>query len=425
MSVFDKKTCPFCDQKIGIFDKITLSDGYCCKKCFNRKSPVLNVNPRSISLQFFGNHLKERKQNALLLQKFNPTSTYGGKSIVHYDSIMNAFVITDSYAGVSTTQIRAANPDIYYLSDVKDVYSEIVKRQTEIVYSNSNGDIKSFRPKVYAISYDFFFHIVQNHPFAPRIRINLNGGDSVDNDQETFVNLNNDDIISKITDTVNLGRSYHPYHGKTTNENEVKESKKYLRYESQLQALESLFKQNMGKPSQKPQVASVIQSNFSSQQDLLKNAYAKFAICCYIARADGELSQSEKKELDAMFLGIYNKNKNAGVKNELLKIYNTPQMNMFFVEEYLRNADPKELASYLVLAEEIASIDGDFSTPEKQRVYQIRKYLSDVTGVDYTGIHSINDPIDLLCPGCAAKMDLIKYENLLQCPFCGYTKLLS
>ena len=159
----------------------------------------------------------------------------------------------------------------------------------------------------------------------------------------------------------------------------------------------------------------------------LNELYAKFAISCYIAWADGVLSADEKKNLDAVFLDIYNQFSQASdVKKVLLQIYNTPHMNFVQLEKYLRNTSPEAIASFLAVADEIAESDGDVSEEEKICIYKIRKYLTDRTGQNYMGHHlTPGANFDMKCSGCAANMEIEPHNNRAVCPFCGNIKFLN
>ena len=108
---------------------------------------------------------------------------------------------------------------------------------------------------------------------------------------------------------------------------------------------------------------------------VLRQLYAKFAICYYIALADGVLVNEERAELDRLCLDIYNKFPNPTVQKELLKIYNTPNMNFIVLEKYIQGVDHTVIASFLTLADETAALDGNTTDAEKQSIYKLRKYL--------------------------------------------------
>lgn len=158
----------------------------------------------------------------------------------------------------------------------------------------------------------------------------------------------------------------------------------------------------------------------------LNQLYAKFAICYYIALADGTLGEKEKSALDRLCLDIYNAFPQPAVKSELLKIYNTPDMNFIVLERYIRNVDPAVIASFLSLADETAALDGGVTEKEKECIYKLRKYLTDKTGFDYlTNCMHLDTDVDLQCPGCGSGMKLVPYDNKAVCPYCGHVKYLN
>ncbi len=158
----------------------------------------------------------------------------------------------------------------------------------------------------------------------------------------------------------------------------------------------------------------------------LKQLYAKFAICYYISMADGVLSAEEREELNKLCLDIYNAYPNPGVKEELLRIYNIPDMNFIKLERYIRGVDPAVIASFLTLADEMASADGNATDKEKESIYKLRKYLTDKTGYDYLGNQMYLDTdVNLQCPGCGSSMKIVPYDGKAVCPFCGRFKYLK
>ncbi|SCW53819.1 Tellurite resistance protein TerB [Ruminococcaceae bacterium YRB3002] len=171
----------------------------------------------------------------------------------------------------------------------------------------------------------------------------------------------------------------------------------------------------------------MMQRDTAMRAAMLNELYAKFAICCYIAWADGVITPEEKANLDAVFLDIYNQfSQSPQVKQVLLTIYNTPNLNFVMVERYLRATTPEAIASFLEIADEIAASDGDASDPEKMCIYKLRKYLTDRTGQNFMG-HFLypGANFDVKCPGCAANMVIEHYNNRAVCPYCGNIKYLS
>ena len=79
-----------------------------------------------------------------------------------------------------------ANPDVLAFSDVTGCKLDIDESKTEIEYEDKDGERKSFNPRRYAYSYDFYIVINVNNPYFSEIRFQLNSK-SVDNDEETLL----------------------------------------------------------------------------------------------------------------------------------------------------------------------------------------------------------------------------------------------
>ena len=439
MALFEKKYCPFCNNKIGMFDKVVLSNGYCCKACYGLKSQLLVVNPKKISVEYFSNHLAERSKNAVLLERFNPDLIFGENIKVYIDTKMGAFVISDATENINYGNFKYLNPDIFFFANINTVSPEIAEHTTEIRYYDSRKtndlgayEYKCFNPRVYAFSYDFYVNIVQKHEYANSCRIHLNRRIPVDNGQPTEIDICRTNRFS-LSDYFSFKRPYKAYRGKTTNQDDVKRSEKYVTFDLMLSEVIAAFRQNMENPvppaivdapapapvqAAQPVVQAAPKSPVNTQ---LYESYAKFSIGCFVARADGSLNPHSKEDLDAMFLDIYEKNnKKPAVKQELLKIYNMPNISFIYLEKYLREVDVNRLASYLMVAEEIASADGVFSEKEKMRIQRIRQYIADRSGNDRLSNPMDNiDTSNLRCPGCSALMEVILYNNVAECPFCG------
>jgi len=171
----------------------------------------------------------------------------------------------------------------------------------------------------------------------------------------------------------------------------------------------------------------MIQRQNAIRTTTLNELYAKFAICCYIAWADGSISPDERRNLESVFLDIYNQfSQSQEVKNVLLQIYNTPHFNFVLLERYLRNTSPEAIASFLEIADEIAASDGQSSEEEKKCIYKLRKYLTDRTGQNYMGHFMYpGSNFDLKCSGCSANMVIEHHNNRAVCPYCGNIKYLN
>lgn len=154
----------------------------------------------------------------------------------------------------------------------------------------------------------------------------------------------------------------------------------------------------------------------------INDMLAQYAMCIYIARADGNLTEIERTVLDSTFKDICNRFKHEQVKNELLCINNKSNMDFIALKKYLDSATAESLVSSLSLVEEIANTK-KASDIENQYIYKIRKYLTDRTGKNYlTNTIQTNKDMDPRCPGCAATMEFIPYSHRFECPYCGNVK---
>ena len=182
-----------------------------------------------------------------------------------------------------------------------------------------------------------------------------------------------------------------------------------------------------GAVTNKMQQQSINQARAVEQRRELRDLYAKFAICCYIARADGAVTDGEKRELDLIYNDIAEGYANIPeAKGELSKIYGNYNPDYVFVEGYMNDAHPDMIASFLTLAEAIARADNAMSESEEHCIYSIKKYLTDRTGKNYLrNVVLADTSTDLVCPGCSATMKLDKYNNTLTCPYCGTTRYVE
>ena len=158
------------------------------------------------------------------------------------------------------------------------------------------------------------------------------------------------------------------------------------------------------------------------QQDLL---LAKLAVCYYIANVDGEMSDEERNEIGRLTNQILRGTVDPGerVRSEVQKINRNMGEGFVFAEKYLQPIKNGDLASYLQIAEEIASADADVTDGEKEALNKLRDYISDRTGKDFT--ENNFDESDLICQSCGGHMDISDGGGMLVCPFCGTTRVVN
>lgn len=124
--------------------------------------------------------LDYREANHEKVAAFRITRTLGERTKVLLDEDAGLFMVT------SARNLTDANPDVLSFSDVTGCKLDIDESKTEIEYRDAEGERKSFNPRRYAYSYDFYIVINVNNPYFNEIRFQLNS-ESVDNDAETLL----------------------------------------------------------------------------------------------------------------------------------------------------------------------------------------------------------------------------------------------
>lgn len=218
-NIFDAKFCSFCGAQIPFMGNIKILDGNCCKQCASRLSPFFTKLKMS-SVEQINHQLYYRNENYKKLQVFRTTKMMGENTKVLIDEEKMQFLVqlTSGYSNVQ--------PDVIDFSSIMDCSIDIVESREEIKYKDSNGEVKSFNPKSYACSYDFFINIYVNIPYIEVICFKLNGK-KVDNDAETLIEFEGG-FLGKIADSLFSNRSNG---NKTTNADEVRSSTEYLKYD--------------------------------------------------------------------------------------------------------------------------------------------------------------------------------------------------
>ena len=124
--------------------------------------------------------LAYREANQEKVAAFRTTRTLGERTKVLLDEDAGLFMVT------SARNWEEANPDVLSFSDVTGCKLDIDESKTEIEYKDKDGERKSFNPRRYAYSYDFYIVINVNNPYFSEIRFQLNSS-AVDNDEETLL----------------------------------------------------------------------------------------------------------------------------------------------------------------------------------------------------------------------------------------------
>ena len=177
--LFDKKECSICGGEIGLLGNRKLEDGNMCKSCAAKLSPWFS-DRRQSTVDEIKEQLDYREANREKVASFRITRTLGERTKVLLDEDAGLFMVT------AAKNLEEANPDVLSFSDVTGCKLDIDESRTEIEYEDKDGERKSFNPRRYAYSYDFYIVINVNNPYFNEIRFQLNS-ESVDNGEETLL----------------------------------------------------------------------------------------------------------------------------------------------------------------------------------------------------------------------------------------------
>ena len=177
--LFDKKECSICGGEIGLLGNRKLEDGNMCKSCAARLSPWFS-DRRQSTVDEIKAQLDYREANQEKVASVRITRTLGERTKVLLDEDAGLFMVT------AAKNLEEVNPDVLSFSDVTGCKLDIDESRTEIEYEDKDGERKSFNPRRYAYSYDFYIVINVNNPYFNEIRFQLNS-ESVDNGEETLL----------------------------------------------------------------------------------------------------------------------------------------------------------------------------------------------------------------------------------------------
>lgn len=177
--LFEKKECSICGGEIGLLGNRKLEDGNMCKSCAAKLSPWFS-DRRQSTVDEIKAQLDYREANREKVASFRITRTLGERTKVLLDEDAGLFMVT------AAKNLEEANPDVLSFSDVTGCKLDIDESRTEIEYEDKDGERKSFNPRRYAYSYDFYIVINVNNPYFNEIRFQLNS-ESVDNGEETLL----------------------------------------------------------------------------------------------------------------------------------------------------------------------------------------------------------------------------------------------
>lgn len=215
--LFEKKECSICGGEIGLLGNRKLEDGNMCKDCAARLSPWFS-DRRQSTVEEIRQQLDYREANHEKVAAFRITRTLGERTKVLLDEDAGLFMVT------SARNLTDANPDVLSFSDVTGCKLDIDESKTEIEYRDAEGERKSFNPRRYAYSYDFYIVINVNNPYFNEIRFQLNS-ESVDNDAETL--LEGPEAMGSLRGGLRMRSG-----SLTSNAEEVRNSVEYRQYEA-------------------------------------------------------------------------------------------------------------------------------------------------------------------------------------------------
>lgn len=220
--LFEKKECSVCGGEIGLLGNRKLENGNLCKNCASKLSPWFS-DRRQSTVEEIQEQLAYREANQKKVASFHITHTLGERTKVLLDEDAGLFMVT------AARNLEDANPDVLSFADVTGCKLDIDESRTEIEYKDKDGERKSFNPKRYAYSYDFYIVINVNNPYFSEIRFQLNSS-AVDNDEETL--LDGPDAVRRPRSGMRGGFGGGMVIGSlTSNAEEVRSSVEYRQYE--------------------------------------------------------------------------------------------------------------------------------------------------------------------------------------------------
>ena len=215
--LFEKKECSICGGEIGLLGNRKLEDGNMCKDCAAKLSTWFS-DRRQSTVEEIRQQLDYREANHEKVAAFRITRTLGERTKVLLDEDAGLFMVT------SARNLTDANPDVLSFSEVTGCKLDIDESKTEIEYRDAEGERKSFNPRRYAYSYDFYIVINVNNPYFNEIRFQLNS-ESVDNDAETL--LEGPEAMGSLRGGLRMRSG-----SLTSNAEEVRNSVEYRQYEA-------------------------------------------------------------------------------------------------------------------------------------------------------------------------------------------------
>lgn len=160
-----------------------------------------------------------------------------------------------------------------------------------------------------------------------------------------------------------------------------------------------------------PTVSNVVMNTYDI--DLF---YAKVAMLAFIAKADQEVSQDERTELNQI-LSVASSMYGNEVVSKALYIFDSECSSFMALEPYLRKVEDCDLDSFAFYADEFTKADARITAEESVAVQKIRSYIDSRKGK--------KEYVNLKCPNCGASLQIDAYGYKADCLYCGYEQILN
>ena len=182
--LFSKEACGVCGTEAGTLKRKKIADGYICKECAGRCSAWFD-DFKETPLASIQEQIAYREgPNQQLLDAFNTTQAFGEYGMVFIDEPAGLFTAVPSTArpGLlskdktvpeTAQDVRDQNPDVFKLSDIRDVDLNISQTYNEDKRT-VDGEQVSYDPRRWIYMCDFSLQILVDHPYVKRISVPLN-----------------------------------------------------------------------------------------------------------------------------------------------------------------------------------------------------------------------------------------------------------
>ena len=185
---------------------------------------------------------------------------------------------------------------------------------------------------------------------------------------------------------------------------------------------EMVFYHNYG-PVKERQIDSDSVGITEEEKKKENETLAKFALCYYIASADGIISSEETGLIDGAIDEICsNEYISSDFRRELNKVKTNGQ-NPSVLIAYLDKVDNETISSFSGVLEDIANSDNQISDAEKEAIEAVKAYVSERSEA---GVAVNNNLIK--CESCGFEFDKtaedVVRDGDIYCPQCGAVQIL-